>query len=34
MGTNCAFNNTLHTQKTKTTRTLANNGNEWKQMNQ
>jgi hypothetical protein len=34
MDTNCAFNNTLHTQKAKTARPLANNGNEWKQMNQ
>jgi hypothetical protein len=34
MDTNCAFNNTLHIQKPKTARTFANNGNEWKQMNQ
>jgi hypothetical protein len=29
-----SFDNTLHIQKAKTARTLANNGNEWKQMNQ
>ena len=34
MDINCASDNTLHIQKAKTARTLANNGNEWKQMNQ
>jgi hypothetical protein len=34
MDINCALDNTLHIQKAKTARTLANNGNEWKQMNQ
>jgi hypothetical protein len=34
MDTNRAFNNTLAIQKAKTARIFANNGNEWKQMNQ